>query len=195
MVDTTYQLETANYGDITVNHVQNAPNEINNVNIGDTLTAVAQIDQGGVNKLVVDSWFTYTIPSGTTETYTKATVNGTLSVDGTLRLQESTDTPFQNTLQYNVYAGEYTTTKTLNGQLRYREFIPDNSDIGTLVVGLTPNTELQNEDIRGVWGLIEGITDNRTSALTNDSIEIQIRVLAQYGTYTSISDVQTELEV
>jgi len=148
MVNTNYTLYTSAYGTLSVDHMQNGPNELNQTSRGETLTAVIA-DPGS----------------------------------------------FADVLSYQEYAGKYTTTETLESGQPYREFIPDSASINTLIVGLEPNTELQNENIRGVWGIVDSVTDNRTNALTNPSIELSLRVLAPFTEYTDIASVQSALEV
>jgi len=63
------------------------------------------------------------------------------------------------------------------------------------VVGIEPAQELQTQSVQGVWGLISGITDNRSRPLTNPQIALEVRILDEFGEYSDITSVQSDLRV
>jgi len=145
-------------------------------------------------------------------TYTLHTdANGTLTIDhlqsgideannatrggSVTAIASVTETNLKTLLEYDPHAGSFSTTGSLPNTQHYREFLPSSASINTLVVGLEPNTELSNAGITGVWGLISAVTDNRTPATTNPSVELEIQVLADYTDYADIVSVESDLEV
>jgi len=99
MTNTTFEIGLKNGVTIPVDFVSNSVSEINNKTRGDTASIEAEIpeseDFSPFDTLVVSN--TYTIESGTTETYANVTVESgaTLTVDGTL---ETGDLDVQGTL-------------------------------------------------------------------------------------------------
>jgi hypothetical protein len=121
--------------------------------------------------------------------------NGTFSLDhitGTppqitrgqsITLSVSSDS--YSTLQdYIEYGGSYSLLEALNGEVFYDEEIPSSLSIDSIVLGFEPNTDLSSQDVFGLWALVDGGDDIRNRALTNDLMDINLTVLAEYSDYT-----------
>jgi hypothetical protein len=199
---------------LTAEHAQSDPNELNNRTRGSTATFDFLIPLG-TTTLTVASGDTYTVSAGTTEKYNNADIDGTLVIEdtaelvifgtldndgtinnnGSLTLTSGTAGGFANLIDYDRHAGSYSLNETLNNTQRYKERLPSNANISSLVVGIEPAGELQNKEVQGKWGLISNVTDNRTRALTNPVLTLEIDILADYTEYSSVSDVQTNLGI
>jgi len=211
MVDTEYIIRTA---DVTlpVEHIQTDPSDANNRTRGGTVTIDAYVNDP-MGELVVPSGETYTVPSGETQVYGGADIDGTLAIDGELIIYGTVDNdgtinnngiltihnrnvdPFAELLEFDRHAGSYSLESALNNTQRYKERLPTTPNVSSLVVGIEPNNELQTEEIAGKWGLISNITDSRTRALTNDVITIEIDILADLAEYSDLNNVQTALKI
>jgi len=192
-------------------HVQSDPSDINNRTRGGSATFTLSIKPR--EPLSVASGESHTVPSGQTEVYETAEINGTLTINGTLvvygtfdnngtvdnngklTLKDARLNRLAELLAYDRHAGSYTLTETLGNVQRYKERLPTNPNINSLVVGLEPATDLSDRDIAGKWGLISNITDNRTRALTNPVITLEIDILADYNEYSDVTDVQNNLAI
>lgn len=177
----------------------NSPSEINNLTRGDTATFTFRFagDSLTAESLVVETNDTHTVATNTTEIYTQTDVkeNGQLNVqeNGTLNVTGGDN---RDTLQeYADHAGAFASQTTLNNTQLYREQIPTNADIGSIVLGIEPSTTLQNDDIEGIWGIVTGGSDMRNQALSNDQFQIELRVLAEYSEYADHTAISNDLEV
>lgn len=162
-------------------------------------------------RLIVGSGDTETIPPGETEQIDVVTVNGTLIVDGTLEVDElevSGTVDVNGELRVNEkhafglddleeirpFAGQYSRVETLDAAQPFREFVAD-SGPDSLVVGIEPNADLQEQNIPGVWGLIASIEDDRAAPLTTQRATVTVDVLAEYSAFDDVAAVRSELEV
>jgi len=153
------------------------------VTAGETKTATATvIDEGAT--LTVD---------GTLETGRLAIPDGTLDNNSTVTI--TGETGGMDLLTYADRAGGFATPETLDSTVTFREFLPEGGGVTSLLVGVEPDNSLQEQDIPGIWGLVESVRDTRRPALNRDEIEAQIRVLARYGEYTDHAAVRDDLEV
>lgn len=96
---------------------------------------------------------------------------------------------FQTLQQYDTLAGAYRTTETLTGNLYYSETLSSNN-IDSLAIGVEPDANLQNDNINGVWALIDNVTDERNRALSTSRITLDLTVIAPFDNYAD----HTELE-
>lgn len=186
--------------------------ELNNITRGERTTIQFKVPPP-TSSLTVSGGDTYTVSSGTAEQYTSVDNDGTLNIEdnATLVVEDSIDndgtidndgvikvgTNFLGVLRdYDAHAGSYSTRDSLSNTVRYREQIPDNpSNINNLIVGIEPDSELQDNGIDGVWGLIDNVSDTRTRALTNDSVEVELTILATWSEYANTTAVQNNLEI
>jgi len=170
------------------------PDEINNLTRGETATFNLHFP-GSDSELLVKSDEAHTIPGGTTEIYATKNVeeNGTLNVEGTLILTggDNRDT-FQ---QYADHAGAFSTLETLDNTQRFREQIPANADVDSILLGFEPSNTLRQRGINGVWGLVTSGSDTRPRALSDTRFEVEVRVLAEYQDYTDRSALKNDLLV
>jgi hypothetical protein len=213
MATTTYQVHVEGVPDFVAEYNAGDPNTITR---GDTATfafETALADAG--EDLIVRAGFEYTVPAGTTEEYddvyvesggtltikatatlncNELTVEGTINENGTLTVQSGL-VATGSVAELFEWAGKYTTLETLDSTVKYREQIPADLAIDSLVLGIEPATALQEQDVRGVWGIVDGITDTRNSALTTDRYQFDVLVLGRYNAFTDYADVQTTLEI
>jgi len=160
-----------------------------------TITGTARIrlwinDEG---TLVVESGETYTVESGTTEFFEAIDVDGTLIVNGTL-IVESEENRFETLAQYGDYAGQSVVERTINHVPWFVEQLPSDARVDSIVMGFEPSQTLKDRNVRGLWGILEGFTDERNSPLTNHQVEYQISVLDEFAEYADVSAVKTALE-
>jgi len=191
------------------NYSTSAPAELSNITRGDTITLDLQFDVK--SELTVASGETVTIQSGTTQFHDTVTVDGTLVVDGTLisytPITDNGTLENNGTIsvindgltklleQYDRVAGDFAAIETLTNGQKFREQLPDNGAVNSLVVGIEPADELQSRSIPGLWGLIVDITDNRNRPLINPQVQLEVRILDEYSQFNSVTDVQNSLRV
>jgi len=209
-----YKIHTDKYGTLYAEWVESDISELNNRTRGGTATFNLHVPQ---EDLVVKSGETESIPSGAfvvtqdliVESNATLTVDGTLIVHGTSNVKtngtiDGTGTidvlggpadPQATLLSYDRHAGSYTLNETLGNVQKFKERLPANPNINSLVVGLEPATDLQNREIAGKWGLMGNITDNRTRPLTNPVVSVEIDILADYAEYSDVTAVQNDLEI
>lgn len=209
-MDTSWTIHTSDTTQILADYVQSDPADSNVITRGETASYVF----GNVRKtLTVESGATYTIAAGEIERYDLVIVEGTLEINGTLECDKMQVTggsvtgsgtldvngnfafDLADVEPYSTYAGKFSINETLGSQQPYNERVPSNANIDTLLIGVEPNDKLKEKTIEGYWGLIEDITDERNRPLSNNQVEIQMRVLAPYDEYADHTDVQTDLEI
>jgi len=200
---------------IPIDAIQSDPTEVNNRTHGSQLRVDLQVS--ALDVLIVSDDNTHTVAEDTTEIYTDVIVesNGILNVDGelivygnvtnngtinisatgTLTITDKAVEPFADIVAFDRHAGSYSINNTLNNQQRYRERLPANPNISSLVVGIEPNKSIQTEDITGVWGLIGNISDARNRPLSDSLIRVEIDILAAFAEYSDVTNVKTNLEV
>jgi hypothetical protein len=202
MANPRYRLQTKSNGQLPVEYNTADPTTWTRGQ-----TATFEFELGGQNSVTFDADYTVsdgetydsvTVPSGTTLTIPDGAtlfvntivINGDLVIDGELVTGTGA---FQNLSEFVEWAGNYTTQTMLNGVRKYREQIPDTIGIDTLVVGVTPSEELQANDVVGVWGLIDQISNQRNQPLTTDRYQVDVTVLAPLDEYNSVTDVESDL--
>jgi len=121
--------------------------------------------------------------------------NRTRGETATYNFQVTNDADFADLLEFDRHAGSYSLNPTLGNDRKYRENIPSSANINSLLVGINPATELTNEDIAGVWGLVSNASDNRTRALTNPVVSLEITILSEYSEYADRTAVETALKI
>jgi len=209
MVDTNFEVHTSNTTSILADAVVADPSDTNVITRGETASYVFANVQ---SKLTVATGTTYTISVDETERYDLVVVNGTLEINGSLEVDEidingtvtgsgTLDVNDQFAFEladvepYSTYAGKYALEETNSAQQKYDERFPDTATIDTLLVGVEPTDRLKDKTIEGYWGLIDDVTDERTRALTNNQIGVEITVLAPYDEYVDHTAVQNDLEI
>lgn len=130
--------------------------------------------------------------------------NGTFSLDhisGTPpqitrgeRITLTVSTSSYSTLQdYIEYGGSYSLLEAINGEVFYSETIPSSISIDSLVLGFEPSTELSNQNVNGLWALVDGGSDTRNRALSNELMDIDLTILTEYSDYADHSALETGL--
>jgi hypothetical protein len=209
MVDTSWEIHTGDNSRIFADAVLTDPANLNVITRGESATYVFT---NILKTLVVESGDTYIISNGETERYDVVVVDGTLVVDGiveterieingtvtgdgTVDLDEAFAFDLADVEPYSKYAGTFSLNSTLDNTQRYNERTPTNAEIDTLLVGIEPAERLKDKTINGYWGLIQNISDNRNRPLSNNRVEIEIAVLAPYDEYDDHTEVQNDLEI
>jgi len=177
------------------------------ITIGDTISFEARLHGGDLqvqgsrtldgyasyDTITVESGGSLTISSGAIVTANKVVADGTLNVDGTL-ITYSPESVFRYLREYANFAGQFTTLRMADGDVRYSEQLPARSPVDTLLVGLEPEPGLQNRDVDGVWALVTNVADSRNASLTTTDLRLQLRVLATYSEYADHAAVRAALE-
>jgi hypothetical protein len=146
----------------------------------------------GYDVVTVEDGATLTVPEGSLLQATEVTGPGTVTGEGAIQITGDLDAAFN---EYAEWAGSYATLEMLNSQVKYRIQIPDDAGIDSLVWGITPNTELADRNVVGVWGLVENIQNERNQALSINRYAVDVTVLAPINDYATISDVETDLVI
>jgi len=208
MTETHYKVYTDGLETYYAQHAQSDPSDVNNTTRGDTFSITLKFPKD--TSLTIPSGGSTTINTGETSVQSNIVVNGTLTVNGVLVVYESItnngeinnngeiirlENPREALYSYDQHAGSYSILETLSNKRAFSTRLPTNTAYESLVVGIEPATDLQDKNISGVWGLVTNITDGRTRPLTNNTIEIELEILAQYDEYNTIDDVTTDLEV
>jgi len=184
---------------------------------GDSQSITLRFPGGGqLDDLVVTG--TYTVPSGTTETYDVVQIQngGTLIIEDGASIycnRRDNDGTVDNDGLFSIgsavlggdawvemqqtadFGGEYTINESLNSQQRYTERIPSGADVDSLVVGIEPSAELQNNDVTGIWALVDGGTDERNTTLSEWQYTVDVTVLAELSEYSTLTDLENGLKL
>jgi hypothetical protein len=205
MTQIRYDIQTKAFNTFTVEFNSGNPN---NFTVGETasftfefptfhndLTISTDTTLGGVNGygvVTVESGATLTLPDGALLQATQVTGGGTVTGAGAIQITGDLDAAFN---EYMQWAGSWATLEMLNNVVKYRMQFPDSAAIDSLVWGITPNTELADRNVVGVWGLVENIDNERNQSLTTNRYSVDVTVLAPINDYATISDVETELVI
>lgn len=109
-----------------------------------------------------------------------------------LRVEDTQVSPF---LTHALYAGEYDGFTGLNLREQYQDYIPPDAPIESLLIGIEPDTELSNNNITGVWGVIDQLTDQRNAPQTDLQFELSIYVLTEFNEYADHTTARSNLRV
>jgi len=184
---------------ITAKSAVNSPAQLNTVTRGDTAQFTFRVAGSGLtaDSLVVQSSETYTVSANTTEIYTQTDVkeNGQLNVEENGTLNVTGGDNRGELEQYADHAGAFSSLTTLNNTQKFREQIPTDADVNSILLGIEPSQTLKDRGINGIWGLVTNGTDERTSALTNNQYTIELQVLAEYADYSDRQALTTDLEI
>jgi len=186
------------------------PDDVNLIARGETATYEFVNIQ---TKLTVKSGTTYVVESGTTEQIDIVVVDGgtldingtlqadyvnvksgTIDNDGTLDINEKYAFEVEEIQNYSPFSGKYVINETLGSKQQYSEFIPSTAQIDTLLLGIEPLQDLKDKTVEGYWGLINTITDDRNTPLSNSRITLDIDVLATYEEYSDHTAVEADLK-
>lgn len=169
--------------------------ELDNKTRGDTATFELHSMNG--ETLTVESGETHTISSGETEIYQRVNVleNGTLNIEENGTLIETGGDNLEEMQDYADHAGAFATNVTLNNTQKYREQIPTDADVDSIMIGLEPSDNLKSRGVNGIWGLVTGGSDLRTPALTNPIYSVDIQILAEFSDYDNHAAVESDLSV
>jgi len=191
--DVFVKIRTASNGAIVVPSVSGGADAINELTRGNTSTLNLQLP---MESLTVEPGETYTVVSGTTEIFKTVNVKegGQLNIEEDAELIETGGDGLAKLQQYQDHAGSYVRRGSINNTHTFSLQIPQNIDISSLLVGVEPAADLQNNDVPGIWGLVSNITDARTDALSNEEVQIELDVLARYDEYSDHAAATNDLE-
>lgn len=179
-------LETA---EITVNGTLNGSGAVDVIDYYETTISTPQVVErlnvGAGNRLLVD---------GTVIQTTEVDNNGELVLKNGAATR-ITDAPVGDLLQLDKFAGKYETVETSSSKIPFRQFIPPDTAGDSLVVGIRPAPSLRDQDVEGVWGLIETVEDARGQPLSIPRIRVNVTILAARSEYDDAATVEAELEV
>lgn len=206
MAQIYYDIRTSSSGVFTVPWNTAAPN---GWTVGETATFTFEFPDFSEDLTVTDTYVvsgvesygtitvqagaTLTIPSGTVLQGTTLDTDGTINQDGTLTINGSlTNTTFT---QFVEWAGSYTTLEMLDNSVKYRMQLPTDAGVESLLWGITPNSDLTDRNVVGVWGLVESIQNERNQALSTNRYTVEVTVLAELSEYATAGAVETDLVI
>jgi len=209
---TKVDIETESGTVLRCEGVLSDPSEFNNPTRGGSVSL--EVLESTEQLIVVGS---ETIPAGETRTVTATRVldGGTLDVDGTLETGRvfvadggtldgdgtvtiTGESGGMDVLRYQPFAGSFATVETLSSAVSFDERLPatgSGDDPTSLLVSVVPGDDLLREDVRGVWGLVNNVTDTRDPSLGRERAEMELTVLSQYSEFDNHTAVRNELEV
>lgn len=161
--------------------------------IGERATIVVHFDPLG--DLSLSGSDTHTVSAGDVEAYDSVTVadSATLTVNGELYVGDEQDR-FAELEAFTDYAGQAAQGVGLNNVPWFREQLPADARVPSIVLGFEPAQALQDRGVRGFWGLLVGGRDRRNSVLSRHDLALECIVLADFGEYDSPGDVINDLE-
>jgi len=186
--------------------------DLNNQTHGDSATIRLHIPGPGTDK-TISSGDTFTVTGDQIVRYNNLTIDGTLEinnggvviVNGTLDNNgtitnngtlKTANTNAGDLKDHDRHGGSFSTVDVLSNTIKYRENIPDTAtNIQALVIGIEPSSDLSNEELSGIWGLIDSVSDTRTRALSNDSVAVDVTILGEYSEFTDVADVENNLKI
>jgi len=205
MTSTVYTIETKGNGLLAARFNSETPNISTR---GETVSFEFWATDGTKNLTVsgsvtidsVEFYDSVTVESGATLTITSngklltgsLTSNGTIDNDGIIINDLGINNSFEDLVEYGDYAGKFSTTETLNGKQKYREFIPSDANVDSLLVGIEPNNELENKNVPPIWGVVESVSDPRNPALNTKNYQMTVRILAEKSEYSDHSTAETK---
>lgn len=206
MTNTSYKVVTKSGGEFFVPYNTADPNnwtrgetatfEIEFPTFHDDLVVSDSYTVGGVeayDSITVESGGTLTILDGAILQTRAIDNNGTIDNNGSLiNNGEDFAAKFND---YVDFAGKYATNDMLNGVTKYRTQIPSSASIASLAWGIEPNQSLQDDNIVGVWGLVDAIQNARNRMPTINRYQVDVLVLAEYSEYSDHSALETDLKI
>jgi len=158
---------------------------------GETASFEFHFQDPATEPLVVPSGTTYTIPAGTTEIWPSVDVQGTLDVQGSLILTEGDD--FVDLRSLSEHAGSYSPLPSIQNEYKIRQQKP--STAPSLIVGIEPSQDLKDEDVPGVWGVVDAGTDTRENTYSEYVFSLDVTVLNTLDEYADQDSAETSLAV
>lgn len=147
----------------------------------------------------VEEYDSITIPSGVTVTVYGILQANDATIDGDLVVEDNGQAIFfegnarSNLLAYREWANKYQTQKMLDGRVKYREQVDDSDFVDSLVVKVEPANDLHTQNVNGVWGIIDEVTDERGPVLDTNRITISVTILSELDNYANHTEIENEL--
>jgi len=158
---------------------------------GESASFEFHFQEVGEDTLVVPEGTTYTIPAGETEVWPDTDVQGTLDVQGSLILTEGDD--FVDLRALSEHAGSYSPLPSIQNEYKIRQQKP--STAPSLIVGIEPSQDLKDEDVPGVWGVVDSGTDTRENTYSEYVFSLDVTVLNTFDAYSDQESAETNLAV
>lgn len=114
------------------------------------------------------------------------------SASFTFELDSADQTVLEELAQW---AGSFTTMEMIDNTVKYRDQLPSSATITSCVLGIEPSTELTADNVVGVWGLLESVSNQRNQPLTTNRYQFDVTVLAPYDEYAGHTAVANGLEI
>jgi len=203
---THYRIETKSNGDFYVPYNLGTPTRIqrgatsefqfefprfhDNLTYSSDATLSNEVVSAGV--ITIESGVTVTVESDAILQGTKLNIDGTLNNKGEVNINSD----YQNTInEFVEWAGEFYTEENQTSEPIFRSQLPNSTNITSLVWGIQPKQALQEQNIRGAWGLVNRLEPNRNPALTTDTYQVTVQVLGEYSDFTDHTDVENTLQI
>jgi len=144
--------------------------------------------------LIVTSEATLTVePTGVVQV-NRLEQNGTVDNNG--RIIADDGSRETRLLEWTELAGTVRTVESLTHQPFFRTRInPSEHAIDRLVWGLEPPSDVRQQGVRGLWGLLESLTVDRDATLSRNRGEAELTVLAPFSAYSDVTDLAADLSL
>lgn len=176
-----------------------ATGDLHNITDGETSTFVFGFESldGGTSELIVEDGETYVLSDGReVYEYAKTQDGGERIIEDGAQLVITGENTQSDLIEgLDQEAGHFVDYTTIQNEHKFRNKLPQDSDISSLLVGIEPSQELQDRDVKGIYGVVEGMTDNRNSSLTNYQYQMTILKLADFDEYSDLTSAASDLEV
>lgn len=108
-------------------------------------------------------------------------------------LTDSLQTRYEAARDYLDYGGRVTVTQAINGTPHFRERIPSDADVDSIVVDLVPQTSADWNYTPGFWAVITGGDD--VSQYVDDfaRLDVQMTVIAKADDYADRTALKNDL--
>jgi hypothetical protein len=100
---------------------------------------------------------------------------------------------YRDVRRYLAYAGRAATNEAIDGTVHYRERLPTDSDVGHIVVAVRPSRDLQAEDTKAIWVLLDGGDDRTRYVRDLARIDFDATVLGTVDEYPNRSAIEDDL--
>jgi len=100
---------------------------------------------------------------------------------------------YRETREYCRYAGRAATNQTIDGTVKYRERLPDDATVPSIVVALKPSGYLSARQTPGLWVLLDSYDDPTDNIPDIARIEAEVTFLATTHQYPTKTALEAEL--
>lgn len=137
-------------------------------------------------------WFDADTSTSTSAAYGSA-VYGDTSYGASTAELESKYTEWLQLQDFLDYSDAAAYGTSQNHRPWYREQLPADATVASIVLGIEPTQDLKDRGITGVWGIVVSGSDLRNSTLTNWQIDLELFVLSEFSEYSDHADIESDL--